>query len=414
MQRSWIAVVAVVCAVLGGVSALAVGKATGWIAETRSETVVVTAPAAPARVAAPAPAAVPARARPLSSNGFDPARIYAERAAGVVTVFTSFGDSVLSAQGQGSGFVVSRKGYILTNAHVITNVGDGPLDPDATEPDAEDAEPEPATQLYVQFQDRDRVPARIVGWDLFNDVGVLRVDPLAHALEPLPLGDSTRVKVGEPVAAIGSPFGNEGSLSVGVVSAIGRSIPALTSRFRVAAIQTDAPINRGNSGGPLLDARGSVIGINAQIRSDSGNAEGVGFAIPTHSARRSLTQLVTKGRVVYPYVGITTENLTPSLARRLGYRTRYGALIASVESESPGARAGLRGGNEELRVNGLSVTRGGDVIVAIAGMPVRSADDVVRIVSERLRPGRRTRFVVLRGGRRRTVTVTLGERPANP
>ena len=177
-----------------------------------------------------------------------------------------------------------------------------------------------ADKLYVEFRDRDRVPAKIVGWDLFSDVAVVRVDPRAHALAPVPLGSSAAVVVGTPVAAIGSPFNEQSSLSVGVVSATDRTIDSLTSGYSVSdAIQTDAPINRGNSGGPLFDARGRVIGINAQIRSTSGTAEGVGFAIPIDTARRALEQLVRTGRVAYAYVGVTTQDVTPGLARKFGF-----------------------------------------------------------------------------------------------
>jgi S1-C subfamily serine protease len=344
-------------------------------------------------------------AKPLTGNSFQPAQIYAKRSAGVVTIYAIFGSSNADeAEGaQGSGFVVSRNGYILTNSHVITNAGSGPAG----------AAPKPADRLYVEFQDHDRVPARIVGWDIFDDVGLIRVAPRLHALSPVPLGDSSRAVVGEPVAAIGSPFGNENSLAVGVVSAVRRSIVSLTSQYNlVDAIQTDAPINHGNSGGPLFDARGRVIGINAQIRSDSGNAEGVGFAVPINSARRSMEQLIDFGRVAYAYVGITTEDLTPSLARRFGYRARYGAVIDTVRSGSPGAKGGLRGGTHEEEFNGAHFTRGGDVIVAIGGQRVRSAEDVVRIVTERLVPGQAATFTVLRGGKRRMVRITLAERPS--
>src|SRR5919109_388740 len=178
----------------------------------------------------------------------------------------------------------------------------------------------PAGHVYVEFADRDRVSARVVGWDVFDDVGLLKVDPKEHRVAPVPLGDSSAIVVGEPVAAIGAPFGNADSLATGVVSAIHRSINSLTSSFSVPdAIQTDAPINHGNSGGPLFDARGRVIGINAQIRSDSGNAEGVGFAVPIDAARRSMEQLIATGRVLYPYVGVNTQDLTPSAAEHFGF-----------------------------------------------------------------------------------------------
>lgn len=405
MRFAPLAALAVVAAVLGGVSVLAVGKAAGWIGESTTRTVIIREVAPPVDV--PASAGAPASSTPLPGNAFRPAHIYAERSAGVVTIFASFGSerSPVAQSAQGSGFVVSSSGYILTNSHVITNTGGG---------DSQSAV-SPASRLYVEFRDRDRVPATIVGWDVFDDVGLIRVDPKAHELAPVPLGDSSRAVVGEPVAAIGSPFGNENSLAVGVVSATHRSIASLTSRYDlVDAIQIDAPINHGNSGGPLFDARGRVIGINAQIRSNSGNAEGVGFAVPINSARRSMEQLIATGRVAYAYVGVTTEDLTPAIARRFGYRAEYGALVTSVRSGSPAARAGLRGGTRQEQFNGTLVTRGGDVILAIDGQPVGSAGEVVRIVTERLRPGQVVGLTVLRGSERRTLAVTVGERPSNP
>ena len=292
MRLSSVAAVSVVAAVLGGASVLAVGRAAGWLG-SRTTTFVV--PAVPAGTGVAAPVVV---AKPLAGNGFAPAQIYRARSAGVVTIVSYFpGSKGTLTAGQGSGFVVSRSGTILTSAHVITTAGSGTSAPAA-----------PARQIYVEFSDGDRVSARIVGYDLFDDVGAIRVDPDQHALSPVPLGDSSRVVVGEPVAAIGSPFGDTDSLSVGVVSAIRRPIPSLTTRFNlVDAIQTDAPINHGNSGGPLFDARGRVIGINAQIRSSGSNSgfEGVGFAVPINSARRSLAQLAATGHVEYAYIGST-------------------------------------------------------------------------------------------------------------
>jgi S1-C subfamily serine protease len=217
------------------------------------------------------------------------------------------------------------------------------------------------------------------------------------------------------VAAIGSPFGEENSLAVGVVSATNRSIESLTSRYELAgAIQTDAPINKGNSGGPLFDARGRVIGINAQIRSQSGNGEGVGFAVPINAAKRSMDQLISSGRVRYPYIGVETEDLTPSIARHFGDSVERGAVISRVEGETPAARAGLRGGTDQRFFRGRAVSRGGDVVVAINGLPVRSADDLIRIVAERLSPGQTAVFSVVRGRERRDVRVVLGERPTSP
>jgi 2-alkenal reductase len=270
----------------------------------------------------------------------------------------------------------------------------------------------------VEFSDLDRIPARIVGWDIYDDVGLIKVDPGDHALAPVPLGTSANVVVGEPVAAIGSPLGNENSLAVGIVSAVHRSIAALTAQQYnlVDAIQTDAPITHGNSGGPLFDARGRVIGINAQIRSSSGSGNdlGIGFAVPIDSAKRSLDQLLRQGHVDYAFVGIRTASLTPSVARKLGYKVRRGAAVELVEPSGPAAKAGMRGG-EDTQVLGSPFPRGGDVIVAINGRPVASADDLVRIVSSNLRPGQVATFTVYRDGlHRRTLALTLGKRVAKP
>jgi 2-alkenal reductase len=387
--------IAVVAAALGAAGALAVAKETAWLGTTTTATYVIKeqAPAAPA--------AVKSVARPAAA-GFEPARIYALRSPGVVTVFAFFGSTKapFASESQGSGFVVSAAGVILTNSHVITNAGDARTAADVR----------PARQVFVEFADGDRVSARIVGWDLFDDVGVLQVDPHQHAVAPVPLGNSARVVVGEPVAAIGSPFGNTDSLSVGVVSAT-RSIASLTSKYEVVdAIQTDASINHGNSGGPLFDARGRVIGIDAQIRG-SGNATGVGFAIPINAAKRSLGQLLASGRVAYAYAGIGTADLTPGIARHYGYPVLHGAVIDNVEPGSAAARAGLRAGHATVSFAGQEVKLGSDVIVAIDGIPVRDAGDLVRIISERLLPQQSASFTVYRGARKLVVPVKLDERP---
>jgi 2-alkenal reductase len=392
MRPGAIAAVAVVSALLGGVAALTLARATGLV-EDSSETVVVETTAAGAP-------AVGTKATPELGSSFHPARIYERSSPGVVTIFALFepGDDPGSHVAQGSGFVVSRQGHVLTSAHVITRSEGGGL--------------ESAGRLFVEFSDRDRVPAEVVGVDPFDDVGVLRVDSDAHRLKPLPLGDSDRVVVGEPVAAIGSPFGNVDSLAVGVVSATGRSIDSLSAPYMVVdAIQTDAPITHGNSGGPLLDASGRVIGINAQIRSESGDSEGVGFAVPINSATRSMRQLLADGRVSYPYVGITSDDLTPSIARRLGQPVRRGALISRVLRDGPAAKAGLKGGNRRIEVDGRIVTRGGDVIVAIGGSPVTNKDDVARLLIRRYEAGDSATFTIVRDGRRQSVQVELEERP---
>jgi S1-C subfamily serine protease len=403
MRAGSLAAVAVVAAVLGGATALGIGKGAGWL-DAGTKTVVVRAQPSQS---APLPAAATPTVAALPGKSFDPQRIFAERSPGVVTIFAYFGDP--GAQdtqvSQGSGFVTSPRGYMLTNSHVITNAG-------------ESSNVRAAEHVFVEFADGDRVAAKVVGWDLYDDVGLIRVDPGGHRLSPVPLGTSGSVTVGQPVAAIGSPLGNESSLAVGVVSAIHRSIDAITvSTYKVVdAIQTDAPITHGNSGGPLFDARGRVVGINAQIRSATGrgNDSGIGFAIPIDAAKRSLTQLIAKGRVSYAYVGITTDDMTPSLARALGYKVTRGALIIEVK-EGPGREAGLRGGTREVDVLGIQgLATGGDVIVEIDGRPVRSADDVVRIVSFSLEPNDIAVFTVVRNGQRKKVAVTMAERQLPP
>jgi 2-alkenal reductase len=386
------AAVAVACALLGGIAAVGVGKLTGWTDSSSTTTIFRAAPVDQSTGSA-ATAAVGPAAKPLSGNGFSPSTIYSHRSPGVVTIVSVFG----TERAQGSGFVVSPRGYILTSSHVITNAGDG-------------SSVTSADSVFVEFQDRDRAQARIIGWDVFDDVGLIKVDPAAHALAPVPLGNSAAVAVGQPVAAIGSPFGNENSLAVGVVSATHRSIESLTSTFDlVDAIQTDAPINHGNSGGPLFDARGRVIGINAQIRSSSGVAEGVGFAVPINSAKRSMQQLIANGSVSYAFVGVETTDLTPALAERFGYAVSRGAVVTNVRPGSPADAAGLRAGSGTASAFGVDFPRSGDVIVAIDGRPVAGSEDIARIVTN-LSPGQLARFTVERGHARRELSVRLGER----
>jgi 2-alkenal reductase len=396
MRAGALAAVSIVAACLGAAVVLVVASAAGWVgSESGVRTVVVP-------TVQTGTGAASGTAAPLLGNDFDPARIYASRSEGVVTIYSFFPNGQRS---QGSGFVVSEEGHILTNSHVVTTSG------------TEGATVRGAERIYVAFHDGDRISGSIVGWDLFNDTGLVKVDPKDHAISPVPLGDSSRVVVGEPVAAIGSPFGQESSLAVGVVSATERSIDSLTSAYDVSdAIQIDAPINHGNSGGPLLDARGRVIGINAQIRSDSGNAEGVGFAIPINSARRSMEQLILTGKVAYAYVGVSTQDVTPAMARRFGLGASRGALIQEVNPGTPAARAGLRGSSNQEIFNGVPVNVGGDLIVAFAGRKVERAADIARIVTDDLLPGQTVSVTVLRRGKgkRETVRVRLAERPVNP
>ena len=337
-----------------------------------------------------------------SEGGFDPDQIYERLSPGVVTVISIFegGATLLDEDGeggQGSGFVLDSQGYIATNAHVVTAGGDSGSGR--------------AEEVFVEFADGNRVPATVVGDDPNADVALLKVEPAGLRLTPLELGSSDDLQVGEPVAAIGSPFGERQSLSVGVISAVDRNIESLT-RFRIGnAIQTDAAINPGNSGGPLLDARGRVIGVNAQIKSESGGGEGVGFAIPVDAVARSLRELRRDGRVEYGYLGVTTLSLWPQLARRLDLDVPGGGLVQEVEPDSPAADAGIRGGEDEIEFQASPVATGGDVIVAVNGRRLTRTQDLADVISA-MSAGQRVRLDVLRDGERRTIEVELGQRPA--
>jgi S1-C subfamily serine protease len=334
-------------------------------------------------------------------GGFNPSQIYSQLSPGVVTVISLFngGTSLLDdggEGGQGSGFVLDDEGYIVTNAHVVTQ---------------EDDNSARAERVFVQFPDGNRVPAEIVGHDPNADVALLKVEPSGLELTPLQLGRSSGLQVGEPVAAIGSPFGEEQSLSVGVVSALDRNIQSLT-RFGIGdAIQTDAAINPGNSGGPLLDAHGRVIGINAQIKSQSGGGEGVGFAVPVDAVRRSLAELREDGRVEYGYLGVQSLILWPQLARRLGIDAEAGALVQGVEPDSPAEDEGLDPGDDTIDFQGQpDIPSDGDVIVAVDGDPLTRTHDLSDVIGGH-QEGDKVVLTVVRDGERRRVSITLGRRP---
>ncbi len=233
------------------------------------------------------------------------------------------------------------------------------------------------------------MPAKIIGFDPNADVGVVKVDPKGLNLVPLDLGQTGTVKVGDPVAAIGSPFGEENSLSVGVVSAKDRTIQALTDFSISEAIQTDAAINRGNSGGPLLDQRGRVIGIITRIRSSSssGGNVGVGFAVPVDTVGRSIDQIRSDGKVRYAYIGISSQPLYPQLADKLGLPVDSGALIADVVNDGPADKAGLKGGGKEIRFQSSLVKVGGDVITRVNGKRISRGNDFSSL-DHALQPGR--------------------------
>jgi S1-C subfamily serine protease len=326
-----------------------------------------------------------------SSNGFDPTKIYHEAAPGVVTIRSIFE----SGAAEGSGIVLNTDGRLVTNAHVVT----------------EDSSPRKvAKAVYVEFPDRNVVSAKVLGFDPFADVALLEVNPDGLHLHPLRLGSDADLAVGQPVAAIGSPFGEQHSLSVGVISATDRSVKSLTEFEIQGAIQTDASINPGNSGGPLLDAEAQVVGINQQIDTESGSNSGVGFAIPVSAVKRSIAQLAADGRAEYAYIGVSTQPLYPQLAEKLGLKTDHGGLLAEVVPGGPADKAGLRGGDEKLHFQGFPYKVGGDVILSVDGHDVMRPEDIATDIAA-LRPGEKVTLKILRDGRVENVEVTLGRRP---
>ncbi|MGI8846426.1 MAG: S1C family serine protease [Thermoleophilaceae bacterium] len=341
-----------------------------------------------------------------SKGGLDAAALYDRLSPGVVTIISIFDSGTGSRSrdggegGQGSGFVLADDGTIATNAHVVT---------DGQPPDTKKAD-----KVYVEFSDGNRVRARVVGYDLNSDVALLKVDPAGLSIAPLRLGHSDDLRVGAPVAAIGSPFGERQSLSVGVISALDRSIESLT-QFQIGdAIQTDAAINPGNSGGPLLSAKGRVLGINSQIKSTSGGGEGVGFAIPVDTVRRSLRSLRADGSVDYGYLGVTSQPLYPQLARKLGLPVTVGALVVEVQDGSPAADGGLSSGSNTVDFQGQrDIPSDGDVIVGVDGHKLTRRDDLADVIGAR-DSGDTVKLDVVRGGKRRTVKAKLGDRPERP
>jgi len=332
-------------------------------------------------------------ANQAEGGSFDARKIYDEEAPGVVTIVSRFG----SEAGEGSGFVLNEEGEIVTNAHVVAT--------------GESGEPlRRADEVYVEFADGNRVQARVLGQDPNADVALLKVDPSGLELNPLPLGSSDDVEVGEPVAAIGSPFGQAQSLSVGIVSAKDRAVASLTEFAIAGAIQTDAAINPGNSGGPLVNAAGEVIGINQQIQSRSGGGEGVGFAVPIDTVKRSTDQLRESGTAKYAYLGVSSVPLYPQLVEHFELDVDKGAWVQTLNPGSPAAQAGLKAGSGREAFQGTPFARGGDVITKLADQPIESSDDLSNALA-RYKPGETIKVEIHRGGQTETVDVKLGERP---
>ncbi len=296
-------------------------------------------------------------------------------------------------EGSGSGFIYDAEGHIVTNYHVVEN----------------------AQELSVKLADGRTFPAAIVGTDPSNDLAVIHIE--AEDLPaPLALGDSTALRVGQFVVAIGNPFGQEGTLTVGVISALGRVIQSPDGRFIGEAIQTDAAINPGNSGGPLLDLQGRVIGVNSQIISPAGANVGIGFAVPVNTVRRVVPQLIAHGRYAHPWLGVRVLDLTPEWAQALGKAgirvPERGLLVIEAVADAPAARAGIRGGNQILIVGNRRVPVGGDVIVALNGQAVSSLRELTVYLETQTQVGDTITVTIVRDGVQQDVQATLAERPA--
>jgi S1-C subfamily serine protease len=318
------------------------------------------------------------------------APLYGELNPGVVNIQVFVQREGVSGAGAGSGFILSEEGYIVTNHHVVA----------------------PADRITVIFYDGTEAEARLIGSDADSDLAVIQVDELVAGAHPLPLGDSDEVEVGEWVVAIGNPFGLGSSMTLGIVSAVGRTIPSADRTFGIPeAIQTDAAINPGNSGGPLMNLEGQVIGINAQIASGGSQANaGVGFAIPANTARRVTPVLIESGAFQWPWLGIRGSSVNLIVAAANNLPTRRGAYIHAVVPGGPAEEAGLQGSSGVERVDGLEVPVGGDVVVEADGEPVSDFSALLVAVSDK-RPDDTIELTILRDGERRQIAVELAPRP---
>jgi S1-C subfamily serine protease len=322
--------------------------------------------------------------------------IYARSARGVVQVIATqvssdspfFGPQETTASG--SGFVIDKAGHIVTNYHVV----DG------------------AREVQVNFSGDDRMDAKVIGSDPSTDIAVLEIDAQARALTPLPLGDSETVRVGDAVIAIGNPFSLERTVTAGIVSALQRRITAPDGFAIDEVIQTDAAINRGNSGGPLMNANGEVIGVNAQIETETGGNVGIGFAIPINTVKEVVSQLIDRGKVEHAYLGIEMATIDDTVAETFNLPVDQGVLVMRVHDDSPAERAGLKGGTTPVVVEGESYLLGGDVITKADDEEIESADELGDIVASK-KPGEELELEISRKSETETITITLGRRPSS-
>jgi S1-C subfamily serine protease len=386
----------VAAAALGGALALGGAALVGGFGTTT--TVREVAAPLPSPISLNEPSA--ARAGALSVNA-----IYKHAAPGVVQVTATqvvstpgvdpFGFAFPAQQKSealGSGFVIDKAGHIVTNYHVVEN----------------------ARSVDVSFSNNESMKAKIVGADASTDIAVLQVDTHARALTPLALGNSDAVRVGDSVVAIGNPFGYDRTVTAGIVSALQRVIRAPNSYSIDHVIQTDAALNKGNSGGPLLDARGNVIGVNSQIAAgDSGasGSVGIGFAVPINTVKTVAAQIIKTGHAEHAYLGISAQAVTPTAAKLFHLPSTHGLLVASVQPGSGAANAGLRAGTGNATLAGETYPLGGDLITKIDSTPLYSLDQLRDVIGQK-QPGDEARLEVYRQDRQRTVTVKLGRQPA--
>src|SRR5438477_1174488 len=338
------------------------------------------------------PAAIAQRDAGLTDDESINVRIYRQASPAVANILTKateydfFMDPV-PVEGAGSGFVIDARGYILTNFHVVQE----------------------AQSIEVVLGDQSRFPAKFIGADRRNDVALLKIDPKGKHLAALPLGDSGTLQVGQKVLAIGNPFGFQSTLTTGVVSALGRTVQTSQTTFIDEAIQTDAAINRGNSGGPLINTHGEVIGINSAIYTPTGTTAGIGFAIPINTAKRIAHDLITEGRVHQAFIGVETIPINESFAEALGLPAQEGLLVQTTTRGGPAAQAGIKGGDRVAQAGMRRFYIGGDIISAIDGQKVSSPLDV-NLVLNKKRPGDVVNVTLFRSRKKMEVEVKLGER----
>ena len=315
--------------------------------------------------------------------------IFENSEEGVVRVNVQRTQEGSTPTGVGSGFVFDKKGHVITNAHVV----------------------EGATKVVVTFLDGRSYNAEIIGVDAFTDIAVIKVNADLALLHPLSLGDSSNLQVGEPITAIGNPFGLSGSMTSGIVSQLGRLLPSGAGYSIPDVIQTDAAINPGNSGGPLLNMRGEIVGINTAIQSATGEFTGVGFAVPSQTVAKIVPSLIQNGEYKHPWIGISGRDIGPDLAKVLDLNDAVGFLIVTVIPDSPASKAGLHGSENIEEVDGVQYTIGGDIILSVDGVEVRKISDILIHLQRAKSVGDELILEILRDGRTSNFTVVLGERP---